>query len=65
MIKVLVFKGQRLTVLITLQKKEIFLKLPEEFDCRTKIGVTVTREDQDWEELGFVIGGMVHRTSCG
>lgn len=40
--------------------------MPEEFDCRTKIGVTVTREDQDWEELGFVIGGMVHRrTSCG
>lgn len=46
MIIVLVFKGQRLTVLIALQKKKIFLKLPKEFDYRTKTGVIVTREEE-------------------
>jgi hypothetical protein len=45
MIIVLRFKGQRLTVLITLQKK-MFLKLPEEFDQRTKTRVAVTREEE-------------------
>lgn len=40
------FEGQRLTVPITLQKKEIFLKLPEEFGYRTKTEVAVTREEE-------------------